>query len=160
FSMLISGAQRLSNGNTLICSGVNGTLFEVTPKNDIVWKYLNPIKDGPRPGGPGGPGFPPPGGFGGPPRPGRSLPPFLQDKLKMTEGQKKQLDEFQKEVGGKLDKILTDEQTKQLKEARPGFGAGGFGALPQPGQILSPFQQARLKLSDEQKKQLDALQKE
>jgi hypothetical protein len=35
----ISGAQRLANGNTLICDGPNGTFFEVTPGQDIVWTY-------------------------------------------------------------------------------------------------------------------------
>ncbi len=39
YSMYISGAQRLDNGNTLICSGLSGTIFEVTPANKIVWKY-------------------------------------------------------------------------------------------------------------------------
>ena len=44
----ISGAQRLPNGNTLICDGVHGTLFEVTPAGKTVWKYVNPItSDGP-----------------------------------------------------------------------------------------------------------------
>jgi hypothetical protein len=33
----ISGAQRLANGNTLICDGPSGAFFEVTPENDIVW---------------------------------------------------------------------------------------------------------------------------
>jgi hypothetical protein len=42
YSMLLSGAQRLPNGNTLICSGCNGTLLEVTPEREIVWKYVNP----------------------------------------------------------------------------------------------------------------------
>ena len=42
FSGEISGAQRLPNGNTLICSGVNGTLFEVTAGGKVVWKYINP----------------------------------------------------------------------------------------------------------------------
>ena len=42
--MLFSGAQRLPNGNTLICSGTDGTLFEVTAEKDIVWKYVNPIR--------------------------------------------------------------------------------------------------------------------
>ena len=46
FSSFISGAQRLANGNTLICSGANGTVFEVTPEKEIVWKYVNPVKDG------------------------------------------------------------------------------------------------------------------
>ena len=39
----VSGAQRLSNGNTLICDGVHGTLFEVTPAGKTVWKYVNPM---------------------------------------------------------------------------------------------------------------------
>lgn len=34
----ISGAIRLSNGNTLICEGDYG-FWEVTPEKDIVWKY-------------------------------------------------------------------------------------------------------------------------
>ena len=43
YSAEISGAQRLPNGNTLICSGVNGVLFEVTAGGKIVWKYVNPV---------------------------------------------------------------------------------------------------------------------
>ncbi|MCP4629914.1 MAG: arylsulfotransferase (ASST), partial [bacterium] len=39
----ISGAQRLPNGNTLICSGTDGTFFEVTAAGEIVWKYVNPV---------------------------------------------------------------------------------------------------------------------
>ncbi len=42
FSSYISGAQRLPNGNTLICEGVPGRIFEVTPEREIVWEYLNP----------------------------------------------------------------------------------------------------------------------
>jgi hypothetical protein len=34
----ISGAQRLPDGNTLICDGLNGYFFEVTPKGEIVWE--------------------------------------------------------------------------------------------------------------------------
>ena len=47
FSAEISGAQRLPNGNTLICSGVNGVLFEVTPGGKMVWKYVNPVTTAP-----------------------------------------------------------------------------------------------------------------
>ena len=36
----ISGAQRLPNGNTLICEGNKGELFEITTDGDIVWKYI------------------------------------------------------------------------------------------------------------------------
>ena len=39
----LSGATRLPNGNTLICSGRQGWVFEVTPSEDIVWEYINPF---------------------------------------------------------------------------------------------------------------------
>jgi len=43
FSPYISGAQRLPNGNTLICEGVHGRIFEVTPARDVVWEYVSPF---------------------------------------------------------------------------------------------------------------------
>ncbi|MCP4901915.1 MAG: arylsulfotransferase (ASST) [bacterium] len=46
YSSHISGAGRLPNGNTLICSGRNGTFFEVTPVGEIVWFYVNPVTGG------------------------------------------------------------------------------------------------------------------
>ncbi len=45
YSPYISGAQRLPNGNTLVCSGAHGHIFEVTPEGDIVWEYINPVGD-------------------------------------------------------------------------------------------------------------------
>jgi outer membrane protein assembly factor BamB len=42
FSPYISNAQRLPNGNTLICEGSFGRLFEVTPAYEVVWEYVNP----------------------------------------------------------------------------------------------------------------------
>ncbi len=39
----ISGAQRLPNGNTLICYGTLGNFWEVTPSGQLVWKYVNPV---------------------------------------------------------------------------------------------------------------------
>src|SRR5207248_675107 len=130
YSSFISGASRLPNGNTFIFSGANGIVFEVTPDKEIVWKYINPVQGGPGGGkggkggkgpdgkgfdgkGPGGKG---PGGFGGPggpPEPGQLLPMFVQDMLKLTDEQRKQLDAAQKEITAKLDKILTEEQSKQ-----------------------------------------------
>ena len=38
-SGFISGAERLANGNTLICSGAHGRFLEVTPDGEIVWEY-------------------------------------------------------------------------------------------------------------------------
>lgn len=49
YSPRISSAQRLPNGNTLICEGNHGRLFEVTPSGDIVWEYISPFYvQGPR----------------------------------------------------------------------------------------------------------------
>ena len=47
YAALISGAQRLPNGNTLICSGREGIIFEVTPEGETVWKYVNPVLQSP-----------------------------------------------------------------------------------------------------------------
>ena len=43
YSRAISGAQRLNNGNTLICEGLKGLLHEVTINNETVWKYNLPL---------------------------------------------------------------------------------------------------------------------
>ncbi|MBT3390701.1 MAG: arylsulfotransferase (ASST) [Chloroflexi bacterium] len=39
FAQNISGAQRLANGNTLICNGPDGIFYEVTSQGEIVWEY-------------------------------------------------------------------------------------------------------------------------
>ena len=43
YSYNISSAERQPNGNTLICEGAPGRLFEVTPRGEIVWEYINPF---------------------------------------------------------------------------------------------------------------------
>jgi hypothetical protein len=43
YSWNISGADRLPNGNTLVCEGAHGDLTEVTPAGTTVWRYLNPV---------------------------------------------------------------------------------------------------------------------
>ncbi|HVP10583.1 MAG TPA: aryl-sulfate sulfotransferase [Phycisphaerae bacterium] len=58
FAGHISGAQRLPNGNTLICSGEQGRIFEVTAGGKTVWEYVNPYIEH---------DLPPDGGFGPPP---------------------------------------------------------------------------------------------
>ncbi len=86
---------------------------------------------GQRPGGFGPSGGPPFGGppFGGPPRPGQVLPSFLQDALKLTDEQRKQLATLQTEVDRQLADILTAEQLQQLADPQqfgpPGPGMGG-----------------------------------
>jgi hypothetical protein len=121
----------------------------VVTKEELEALYAKEMQDGGRgkdgPGGPGGPGgrFGGPGGpggrggFGGPPPIGQVLPPFILDQLQVTEGQKKQIADLQKEVDEKLTKILTPEQKKQLDEIKdrgPGrFGPGGPGGFGPPG---------------------------
>ena len=46
FSSEISGAHRLPNGNMLICAGIVGNLFEITPDGKMVWQYVNPMVRG------------------------------------------------------------------------------------------------------------------
>jgi hypothetical protein len=43
FSPHISSAQRLPNGNTLICEGSTGRIFEVTSDCQVCWEYVNPF---------------------------------------------------------------------------------------------------------------------
>ncbi len=48
YAEAISSAQRLPNGNTLICDGTHGTFLEVTAAGQTVWKYVCPVdKTGP-----------------------------------------------------------------------------------------------------------------
>ena len=53
FSGHVSGAQRLPNGNTLICSGDRGRFLEVDPNGKTVWEYINPFEGEPKPPGDG-----------------------------------------------------------------------------------------------------------
>jgi hypothetical protein len=42
FSPTRGSAQRLPNGNTLVCDSDNGRVFETTREGEIVWEWLNP----------------------------------------------------------------------------------------------------------------------
>ena len=44
YSENISGAYRLPNGNTIICSGTVGRFLEVTSASEIVWEYICPVQ--------------------------------------------------------------------------------------------------------------------
>jgi hypothetical protein len=139
YAPFISGAQRLANADTLICSGTNGTVFEVTGKGEIVWKYVNPTKAEM-------PGIP--GGTFTVPLPGQILSTADQDRLKLTAEQKKKLAEIQKETDDRFAALLKDEQKTQFKQIQdfakafanpppggfPGFGgpAGGTGVFRAP----------------------------
>jgi hypothetical protein len=126
YAFFISGADRLPNGNTLVCSGPDATVFEVTPQKEVVWKCAVPTRGG------GGPvGFTQM--FGPPPQPGQVLPAMFHNMLRLTPEQKKQLEELQKDVDKRLAGILTDEQKKQIKDMQNRFGRGGPPAFGPPG---------------------------
>jgi Spy/CpxP family protein refolding chaperone len=84
----------------------------------------------------------------------------------------KKRESLQNEAKESIAKLLSAEQKEALKDLtgepfdmpRPNFGggAGGFGGFGggTPGTVLSNGTQAQLRLTDEQKKELEALQKE
>ena len=43
YSAVTSGAERLPNGNTIICDSVPGRIFEVTYEGELVWEYISPF---------------------------------------------------------------------------------------------------------------------
>jgi hypothetical protein len=140
----ISGADRLPNGNTFICTGPSGVIFEVTPEKEVVWKYINPER-------------PTPPASTSPPPLVEIVPAFLRDMIKATDEQTRQFDDLQKETEDKVSALLTDDQKKQLKGLGTSFNSG---STPQAVQVLPASLRGRLKLTAEQKKQLEALQKE
>lgn len=74
-------------------------------------------------GGFGGGGIGAFGGGGG--VPGQVLSTNVQDQLRLTPEQKKELEAIQAEVDARLEKMMTEEQRKQfkeMKERRPGGG--------------------------------------
>ncbi|WP_432671532.1 aryl-sulfate sulfotransferase [Flavobacterium sp. SM2513] len=43
YSHILSGAERLPNGNILICEGIKGKIFEIDNQENVVWEYINPV---------------------------------------------------------------------------------------------------------------------
>ena len=80
--------------------------------------------------GPGGPGG---RGLNRRPKPGEILPAFLREQLQLTAAQKTELEALQKEVSGKLAKILTAAQNAKLKEMGERGPGGRFGGGGRPG---------------------------
>src|SRR5262249_45332823 len=103
-------------------------------------------------------------GNGPSPRPGHVMAGHEQDRLKLTDDQKKDVLALQKAVDGRFDRVLTAAQKKQIQSvfAPPGPPPGGPGPgdSPQPAKIFSPTQQDTLKLSPGQRKRLEEIQKE
>jgi len=46
YSQNVSGCERLPNGNTLVCSGRQLWLFEVTDSGQLVWEYIHSVGGG------------------------------------------------------------------------------------------------------------------
>jgi Spy/CpxP family protein refolding chaperone len=78
---------------------------------------------------------------GGPPPGFHLIPRFAETRLNLTDDQRKQIADLEKDVKDKLGKILTADQMKTLEEARPprrgGPGGGGPGGN-QPGGPSQP----------------------
>jgi hypothetical protein len=45
YSSIMSGAQRLPDGHTLVCTSDDGTFLEVTSDSQVVWRYVNPVTE-------------------------------------------------------------------------------------------------------------------
>ena len=43
FTFVCGSAQRLPNGNTVMCETCMGRFLEVTPQKEVVWEYVNPF---------------------------------------------------------------------------------------------------------------------
>ena len=89
-----------------------------------------PREDGRGPGGPGGDRP----GRAGPPGGVHVIPRFAEEKLNLTDDQRKQIADLEKEMKDKLAKILTPEQLKALEQARPPRDPGREG----PGNRRGP----------------------
>ncbi len=160
YSMVVSGAHRLPNGNTYICSGMPGILFEVTLKKKIVWEYKTPslADDFPFPMPFGGNGsFPSP--FGGDGR-FSLLPGFLQVMLELDDDQRTRINDLESEVKDQLDELFSEEQSVILLKPRSSFGKPGKFRIPQPGKVIQESVKEELKLTDGQTNFLEMLQED
>ena len=43
WSHVCSSAQKLPNGNTLVCESSSGRIFEITAEGDVVWEFTSPF---------------------------------------------------------------------------------------------------------------------
>ena len=154
YSILVSGAQRLGNGNTLICSGANGVVFEVNEAKEVVWQYAHAVASESRPM------LPDDVAAGGLDEELESatlgLTSSVEESLGLNPQQKEQVRALQREVRAKLEKMLKAEQRAQLDE---GSEIDSHRDQP-PGQVIAPSAEKPLKLSAEQKSELGRLQGE
>jgi hypothetical protein len=150
---LLSSAQRLPNGNTLICDGMSGKIFEVASDRTVVWQQFS--------AGVIASALAKPNRFSDEREPELRLhtllPPDLRDALSLSGGQKEEVDGLQREVDAGLASILSDDQKDRLRKLT-GPGTEGIGGSAAPGQILSRSRLVMLSPTDQQKKELMDLQ--
>ncbi len=102
FATILSSASRLKNGNTLICSGMKGIVFESAPDNTIVWKYkLNEVEEFTA-------------AEGDPPKFGRIVVPLAQDLLGLSDEQRQKLSKLDVRVSNFLEAMLELGQKDEL----------------------------------------------
>lgn len=143
----ISGADRLPNGNTFICSGPNGTIFEVTPEKEVVWKYINAPSA-------------PAGGATSHLRVVDVMPAATRSALKLSDAQGQQLEALQTELTAKLEGALLENQKKLLSQPPKNATPGDTVSSPLAIRVLPDFIEKLLKLNPEQKKVVEGLRKE
>lgn len=71
-------------------------------------------------------------------QPGTVIPPHVAEDLALTDTQSTAIRELEKDVKGRLEKILTPEQLQKIRDARPPMGGpggppGGFDGPPGAG---------------------------
>jgi tetratricopeptide (TPR) repeat protein len=151
FGRLLCGAQRLPNGNTLIAMGFSSRILEVTPGKELVWNYAVPPDSSQRSGWPGGHAFP----F---PTPALSVvlvPDAVADFAQVKPENRQELDALDEQVSAALDRLLTEQQRKQLKRIQR-----SPGDTVEIGQVIPAATLERLRLTPDQREQLDRLQEE
>ncbi|MEL6107507.1 MAG: hypothetical protein AAFU85_15815, partial [Planctomycetota bacterium] len=122
----ISGAQRLPNGNTLICSGSEGYVLEVTADEEVVWEY--------RLGG---------GVLGGGGRGGRDAAPPREGGPILDFGGGPQLQPDAGRRGGSNAQVSPGRGPEGRGQRGPGGGGGVFRA-PRYGLDFPAFQGKQL----------------
>jgi hypothetical protein len=132
YSSGMAGAQRLPNGNTLICSTTTGTILEVTAANEVVWKHVL-----------------------APPRSAGATHFQKEARLVLAPAQLKKLMQLQLEIFARLATCLTDAQKEQLKDAQETMGS--FTLI---GLFMPPSFPGKLHLTATQKERVAALEKE
>jgi Spy/CpxP family protein refolding chaperone len=102
-----------------------------------------------------------------PPTIGTVIPPFVRDKLKLTNDQERQLASLESSMHDKLAKVLSEDQMKKfeaaLQEGPPKGGKEKKGPPPKDGRdgppmlLIPPFVEGKLELTAAQRKQITEL---